>query len=152
MTFQNTEKLFTLAIAREIEANDFYDKAAKTSANASVRAIFAELAGDELSHMELLERLRADPTLPMKMHKPAVDYKVAEEVELPALSIGSVGSARKPLAMKTEQRAMAFYTDMAAQCADAELKRIFLNLADMEAGHKCRLEAVFVDIGFPETF
>jgi rubrerythrin len=34
-----------------------------------------------------------------------------------------------------------------ANCNDAELKTIFQELADMETGHKCRLEAVFVDIG-----
>ena len=86
MNFEETGKLFNLAIAREIEANDFYAKAAKTALDTSVRAIFADLAKDELAHMELLERLRADPTLPMKMHKPTVDYKIAEEVDLPTLS------------------------------------------------------------------
>ena len=152
MNFEETVKLFSIAIAREIEANDFYAKAARTAVDASVRAIFTELAKDELAHMELLERLRADPTLPMKMHKPAVDYKVAEEVDLPMLSTDMKPADAIALAMKTEQRAMEFYAGMATNCADAELKGIFQSLADMEAGHKCRLEALFVDIGFPEAF
>ena len=152
MNFEETGKLFSIAIAREIEANDFYAKAAKTALDASVRAIFLELAEDELSHMELLERLRADPTLPMKMHKPAVDYKVAEEVDLPTLSTDMKPADAIALALKAEQRAMEFYAGMAAKCADVELKGIFQSLADMEAGHKCRLEALFVDIGFPESF
>ncbi|HEY5582773.1 MAG TPA: hypothetical protein VIK56_16725 [Rhodoferax sp.] len=39
MSFEETGKLFNIAIAREIEANDFYAKAAKTALDASVRAI-----------------------------------------------------------------------------------------------------------------
>lgn len=152
MNFEEIRRQFDKAILREIEANEFYAKAAKTATDSGVRAIFTDLAGDELGHMELLERLREDPTLPMKMNKPAVDYKIAEEVDLPRLSIGMKPSEAIALAMKKEQQAMEFYSAMADGSPDGELKRIFQNLADMEAGHKCRLETLFVDIGYPEAF
>jgi hypothetical protein len=32
------------------------------------------------------------------------------------------------------------------------MKDVFNNLANMELGHKHRLETVFVDIGYPEAF
>lgn len=152
MEVEEIRRLFGIAIEREIESNEFYAKAAKASTDASVKAIFADLAKDELGHMELLERFREDPTLPMKMIKPAVDYKVAEEVALPRLSTDMKPADAIALAMKKEQQAMEAYRAMAAQCTDDSLKVIFNNLADMELGHKSRLETLFVDIGYPEAF
>lgn len=152
MDFAETRRLFGIAIEREVEANEFYSKAAKASKDPSVRAIFADLAKDELAHMELLERFREDPTLQMKMKKPAADYHVSEEMDLPAFSADMKPADAIALAMKKEQQAMEFYRGMAAQCSDKELCSIFNSLADMEEGHKCRLETAFVDIGYPEAF
>lgn len=152
MDMEEIRRLFGIAIEREIEANEFYAKAAKSMNDAAVRAIFNDLAKDELGHMELLERFREDPTLQMKMIKPDVDYKVAEEVALPKLSTDMKPADAIALAMKKEQQAMEFYRNMAAQCSDSGLKDIFNNLADMELGHKSRLETLFVDIGYPEAF
>jgi rubrerythrin len=47
---------------------------------------------------------------------------------------------------------MNFYRSLAEATGDAEMKNIFKNLAAMELGHKQRLENVFVEIGYPETF
>ena len=152
MEVEEIRRLFSLAIEREIESNEFYANAAKASTDPSVRAIFTDLAKDELGHMELLERFREDPTLQMKMDKPAVDYKVAEEVALPRLSTDMKPADAIALAMKKEQQAMEAYQRMSAQCNDSGLKDIFNNLANMELGHKNRLETLFVDIGYPESF
>jgi len=152
MDIEEIRRLFGIAIEREIEANAFYVNAAKAVKDKSVRAIFEDLAKDELGHMELLEGFREDPTLQMKMTKPAVDYKVAEEVALPKLTTDMKPADAIALAMKKEQQAMEAYQRMAAQCSDDSLKDIFNNLANMELGHKNRLENLFVDIGYPESF
>lgn len=152
MDNEEIKRLFTLAIEREIEANEFYAKAAKSMKDESVRAIFSDLAKEELGHMELLERFKEDPTLEMKMKKPATDTKVAESVELPKLSTDMKPADALALAMKKEQQAMELYLGMAANCSDSGLEAIFRNLADMELGHKNRLETLFVDIGYPEVF
>lgn len=152
MELEEIRRLFSVAIEREIEANAFYVNAAKAVKDPSVRAIFEDLAKDELGHMELLEGFREDPTLQMKMSRPAVDFKVAEEVALPKLTTDMKPADAIALAMKKEQQAMEGYQRMAAQCSDDSLKDIFNNLANMELGHKNRLENLFVDIGYPESF
>ena len=56
------------------------------------------------------------------------------------------------LAMKKEEEAIVQYTALAEDCPDAEKKKVFLDLAAMERGHKKKMEAAFVDIGYPEVW
>lgn len=146
------EALFSTAIAREIEAYEFYSMVAKTAVDAAVRETFAQLAAEEMGHQELLERFRADASLEMKIQAPAQDYKVAEATELPKLTTSMKPADAIALAMKKEQQAVEFYRGLSASSTDKEVKGIFDNLANMELNHKRRLEDVFVSIGYPESF
>ena len=152
MDAQELTRIFSLATQRELEANAFYGRVAKTAGNAEVKKVFEQLAQEEMGHFELLEKLRIDPTLPMKITAPKQDYKLAEATELPAFSDAMKPADAIALAMKKEQQAVEFYRGLAAAAGDSGIKDIFDNLANMELGHKHRLETVFVDIGYPEAF
>ena len=152
MNTQDIEAAFSMAISRELEANAFYSRAAKSARDVEVKHVFEQLAGDEMGHFELLQQFRADPTISHKMAAPAKDYKLAEAVELPSFSDDMKPRDAIALAMKKEQQAVEFYRDLASLASDAGLKDIFQNLANMELGHKQRLENVFVDVGYPEAF
>jgi rubrerythrin len=145
-------RIFSIATQRELEANAFYTKVAKSSTNSEVKEVFDQLAKEELGHFELLEKLKSDPTMPMKISAPKQDFKVAEATQLPSLDEVSEPKDAIALAMKKEQQAVEFYRDLADTTQDTELKDMFQNLANMELGHKNRLETVFVDIGYPEAF
>ena len=146
------DDLLSTAIAREVEANAFYRQVAERSANPNVRSVFAELAAEELGHKNLLEGVRRDPNLIRRFSAPAADYKVAEATALPALSVDMKPADAIALAMKKEQQAVEFYLDLAARASDSELVKSLNALANMEKGHKTRLEDVFVQIGYPEVF
>ena len=146
------DELLTTAIAREVEANAFYRQVAERSANPDVRSAFSELAAEELGHKNLLEGARRDPNLIKRFSAPAADYKVAEATALPTLSIDMKPADAIALAMKKEQQAVEFYLDLAARASDPELVKSLTALANMEKGHKTRLEDVFVQIGYPEAF
>lgn len=146
------EKIFSIAVGREVEAHEFYKEVEKRVDDESVKAVFKQLAREELEHMELLEKLKADPSMPMKFETPPKDFKVADATDLPELGIDMKPADAIALAMKKEQQAMDFYRTLADAAGEAELKNIFRSLADMELGHKQRLENVFVEIGYPETF
>lgn len=152
MTTQEIERAFSLATQREMEANAFYSRVAKSANDRDVRLLFEQLASDEMGHFELLTRFKADPTLPMKLAAPAKDYKLAEATDLPPFSDNMKPKDAIALAMKKEQQAVEFYRRLAGQATDMGLKDIFDNLANMELGHKQRLENAFVDIGYPESF
>jgi rubrerythrin len=146
------DKLFAIAINREIEAHEFYVSVAKKVRDTAVIEIFSELAQEEYGHMEILEKYRHDPTLEMKMPAPSSDFKIAEATELPRLSIDVKPKDAIALAMKKEQRAVEFYHALAGLTNDSGVRNVFESLANMELGHKHRLETVFVDIGYPEVF
>lgn len=151
MDQQQSEIVFATAITREIEAHEFYRDVAQRAQNAEVKSVFAQLAQEELGHKELLEKFKHDPTMIMQIQAPP-DYKVAEATALPALTLDMRPADAIALAMKKEQQAVEFYQDLEQQATEQELKKIFANLANMELGHKHRLENVFVEIGYPEAF
>jgi len=146
------ERTFSIAVRREIEAYEFYGDVAGRMKDPSVRDIFARLAKEEMGHIELLEGFKCDPSLIMKFEAPRQDFKVAEATELPSLSIEMKPADALALAMKKEQQAVELYRSLAAASTDTGLKSIFENLAGMELGHKQRLESLFIDIGYPESF
>ena len=146
------DNVMSIAIKREIEANEFYTDVAKKMADPEVKKTFTQLAGEEMGHMELLEKFRSDPQMPFKIGAPSNDSKVAEATELPRLSTEMKPADALALAMKKEQQAVEFYRGLSASSTEAGLKATFDNLANMELGHKNRLENLFVDIGYPEAF
>jgi rubrerythrin len=152
MDAQEIQRVFGMATQRELEANAFYLRVAGSAADPEVKKVFTQLAEEEMGHFELLERLKNDPSLPMKIAAPGQDYKLAESMELPPFSDTMKPAEAIALAMKKEQQAVEFYRGLSAGATVSGLKDIFDNLANMELGHKHRLETVFVEIGYPETF
>lgn len=151
MDKQQYEALMEMAISREVEAYEFYQKVSERAQNAQVKGVFAELSQEELGHKDLLTLFKNDPAKVMEIQA-APDYKVAEATELPALSIDMKPADAIALAMKKEQQAVEFYRGLEKNATEPELKAAFANLANMELGHKHRLENVFVQIGYPEAF
>lgn len=146
------DKIFAIAIEREVEANRFYSDVALRAKNAFVKDTFSELAREELGHKELLERFKNDPAVATKLNAPVEDYKIAETEDLSPLSIDMSPRDAIALAMKKEERAVTFYRALSGASTDAEFKDTFLALANMELGHKHRLETLFVNVGYPEVF
>ena len=152
MNSEQIEKLFSIAKNRELEAHQFYLSVSEKVKDPNVKGIFAQLAREEMGHYELLETFRNDPTASMKISAPPTDWKVAEAEELPKLSTDLKPRDAMALAMKKEQQAVEFYRSLSAAATDTETRSMFDNLANMELGHKHRLEKLFVDIGYPEAF
>jgi len=145
------EKLIAIAIKREVESHEFYRDVAARTEDPYIKQIFKDLAAQEMGHRDLLERYRFDSTLAIKFQAPK-DLKIAETVDEPRLSVNMKPVDAIALAMKKEQHALEFYRQLAALCDDEEVKKNYLNLANMEMEHKVRLENTFVDIGYPESF
>ncbi len=152
MNTLEVENIFSIATTREMEANAFYNRAAKSAKDESVRRLFTELAQEEMGHYELLEKLRHDPSFPMRFQAPSSDYRLAEITDLPPFREDMAPRDAIALAMKKEQQAADFYRSLASRASDVSIKDMLANLANMELGHKRRLEDAFVDIGYPESF
>lgn len=139
------------AILGEIEAAEFYADVAAQSENEYIRDLFRSFSREEQRHRQILEGFRQDPKAAVAFEK-VPDFHVSETVEVPALSMDMKPAEAIALAMKKEEAAMRQYNALADACTDPERKKMFLELAAMERGHKAKMETAFVDIGFPEIW
>lgn len=139
------------AIEGEIEAAEFYADVAAHSENTYIKDLFLSFAQEEKRHRQILEGFRRDPSAAVTFEK-VPDFHVSETVDIPSLSMDMKPADAIALAMKKEEAAMQQYNALADVCSDPDRKKLFLELAAMERGHKAKMETAFVDIGFPEVW
>ncbi len=144
-------RIIQFAMENEVSARNFYRDAADKLDDTGLKDIFVRLADEEQDHFDILQNLYNKDSL-AGVFDPAKDYGVAETIEEPALSTDMKPADAFALAMKKEADAMDMYTRLASICHDAAEKNLFLELAEMERGHKQKMENAFVDIGYPETW
>jgi rubrerythrin len=117
----------------------------------NLKKLFEELAGDERKHRSTLENVLSKGVASIHF-APGVDYKVGDAIASPPLSPDLKPLDGLVLAIRKELEAMQLYTRLAAAAADASEKSLFTELANMERGHKSRLEDIYVNMAFPEAW
>ena len=152
MNETDINKLIDFAIAQEHAAFEFYNAAYEKVTNPGVKQLFRELAQDENGHANLLEMYRRNKTVAELFRSQVVDYKIAETQDMPELSINMKPADAIAIAMKREQQAAELYRSLANNAIDKNVKEALESLANMEMGHKHKLENAFVGIGYPEVF
>ncbi len=151
MTPEQFRAIISKAIENEVEAYTYYRTTSEKVKDAYLKKIFADLAGDEKGHREFLQGLLTME--PKRLNIAASkDYKIAESVPTPPLSADLKPIDGIVLAIKKELQAMQMYTQLAAAQADGEQKNLFTDLAAMERGHKARLEDIYTNMAFPESW
>jgi rubrerythrin len=139
------------AIDSEIEASRFYAHVAEMTTNTYLKEMFGNFSQEEQKHRRILEGFRSDPETAIHFEKVA-DFGLSETMAEPTLSADMKPADAIALAMKKEESAMRQYTGLADACNDGSQRKVFLELAAMEREHKTKLEAAFVDIGYPEVW
>lgn len=145
------KKILAMAIENEIEAAEFYQGVYEKTGIANLKSIFGELADEERKHRVMLQGFLDNDSRPLKF-KSSQDYKVAETVEMPRLSLGMKPADAIALAMKKEEEAMNMYLKFAQASDDVKQKEVFENLARMEQSHKVNLENLYTNMAFPEVW
>jgi rubrerythrin len=151
MDAESFDALLLASIAEEIAARDFYTEAARRVKEANVQSIFEQLAREENLHKETLEAFRSNPLARVEFGR-VEDFHVAESEADAVLSFDMGPKEAYQLAMKKEQKAQAIYTRMAEGCRNYEIRSIYLELAEMERGHKTRLEELYINAACPEAW
>jgi rubrerythrin len=151
MKAEDFTQIISQAIEGEIEAYTYYRTVSEKIENAALKDIFIELAGDEKQHRAFLEGIIAKG--PSSLHVvESHDYKVADTLASPPLSIDLKPIDGIILAIRKELDAMQMYTQLAHVAGDPDEKKTFLELAKMERGHKARLEDIYTTMAFPEVW
>jgi rubrerythrin len=140
------------AISNEIEAYRFYREVAEKVEDRFIKQMFEEFAREEQMHRKILEGFRERSDMEIHFtHLP--DFHVSTTLDTPVqLSIDMKPADAIALAIKKEEAAMTHYSHLAEACADPDQRKVFLELAAMERGHKSKMENAFVDIGYPEVW
>ncbi|MCK7508125.1 MAG: ferritin family protein [Desulfobacterales bacterium] len=145
------KKIMSLAIDREVEAFAFYRAVSDKAKDKSIKSIFNELAEEEQKHKRTLEGFLTKA--PEKMHfSESSDYKIVDALPTPPLTADLKPVEGLVIAIKNELEAMQMYTQLANASTDAAQKNVFLELASMERGHKSKLEDIYTNMAFPETW
>ncbi len=151
MKTEDAKKIISTAIDREVEAYTFYRTIADKVKDPALKKLFAELAGEEKQHREFLQGMLSKDVA--KMHFEAKkDYKVANAMPSPPLSADMKPLDGLVVSIKKELEAMQMYTQLAEAQADAAQKKLFMDLAAMERGHKSRLEDIYTGMAFTESW
>jgi len=151
MNMNEYKEIIKQAIANEVEARKFYEDASNTLADPFLKKLFAQLAEEEKKHRDILTKIYTSDTV-QSYFSETRDYKVAETMDEPLLSMDMKPADAFALAMKKEEAAMKQYSEMANLCDDAQKRQVFLDLAAMERDHKLKMESAFVEIGYPEVW
>ncbi len=151
MTPEDYKKIISNAISREVEAYTFYKTVSDKVKDANLKKLFNELAGEETKHREFLQGLLSKDIKALKFSA-TKDYKVGNSIKTPDLTPDMKPIDGLVIAIKKELEAMQMYTALANNSEDPQQKNMFLELASMERGHKARLEEIYVNTAFPESW
>jgi len=146
------DRILDIGIKRETEAHEFYQEVVEKIEDRALKQIFQDLADQELGHKNMLENFKNNPDVQVKMSTPAVDFGLAETIALPELSTEMSPAEAFALAMKKEQQAVEFYRYLASYTNDEEIKKLILEMANMELNHKQMLENAYTDVAYVEAF
>lgn len=151
MKAEDVKKIISTAIDREVEAYTFYRSVADKAKDTVLKDLFAELAGEEKKHREFLQGFLTKDITQMKFTE-GHDYKVGDALPTPDLTPDLKPLEGIVLAIKKELDAMQMYSQLAKAAADTETQLLFSQLANMERGHKTRLEDIYTNMAFPEVW
>lgn len=137
------DEILEFAIAREVEASNFYMALAERVASAEIRRIFEDLAEEELEHKAKLELevMKTGKVLPVpeKVTIPEHDYIISDDQSLLDMDYKDI----LMLGMEKEEASFRTYVNLVAQAKDVECSELLLALAEEEVKHKMRFETEY---------
>jgi len=136
--FRSASDILDYAIAREIEAHDFYLDLAGRAAGPNLRKTVEDFAVDELRHSLRLRAIKAGEAtfIDEEIGHLGIAETVPEVEVHPDMSYVDL----LVLAMNREKAAFRIYTNLASIATKKECHDVLLGLAQEEAQHKLRLE------------
>lgn len=146
-------EIIQIAISNEENAEAFYLEAAGKVKLAHARKALEELAGEEVGHAGFLRNLLKegfDSILEEGNETRLENVKIVDYLTVPELNAYANYQEVLLAAMHREKIAFAFYKSMAELVKEDKLKRVLEKLAEVELGHKRRLENMYEEEYYQE--
>jgi len=142
--FKTINDIIKLATEKEQEAADFYSKAVTIVANPGTKVMLKELAREEEQHAAYLSDIQAGKSSAAVRSKPLPPgMDLSSYLKSEPLSDNSTPQDVMILAIKREDKAIAFYAGQLPVVKGTELYPLFERLLAWEKEHKQRLEAEY---------
>lgn len=139
-----------VALANEMREHEFYRNNAGRTKNVVGKAMFEQIAEEELEHHERLKQLAAvwakeekwPETVPLKVKETVVRDILKDMVKKSAAASESDADDRQALktAIEFEAKGAAFYADLREQVTDPREKAFFDLMAKIEQEHYASLK------------
>lgn len=142
MEFVTLEDVIKFAVEREDTAYKLYKRAAELSTSIAAKKMFEELAQEEAAHKDAFIRIDEDKAENHKLctlPEASIAKYLADVPFLPDMSYSSIIAS----ALKTEENAYQLYKAAAGMTDDPKLQKLLMTFADVELGHRRRLEAIY---------
>ena len=143
----NTVKdALAVAIQKEIDAYKLYMDTAIKVASSGTKKMLEELALQEKGHQKILEKVVLEDSFEgLGANIPQNSLGIAEFLVASEIKANATPQEVLIFAMKEEEKAFNFYTDLKAHFVGTELEGLFDGLAKEEKGHKTKLEQEYED-------
>ncbi len=140
--FVTLDEIIKFAVEREDTAYKLYKRAAELSTSISSRKMFEELAQEEATHKDVFVKIDNDKAESHKLctlPESSIAKYLAEVSFQPDMNYSQIIAS----ALKTEENAYQLYKTAAGMTDDPKLQKVLMNFADVELGHRRRLEAIY---------
>ena len=150
MTDELAELLDT-AIYKEIAAQAFYIAGQGKTQDPAARALMKELAEEELKHSQWLTNLKEKGLEKQDWRQEKIPNLGLSEYLTGGDTVEGAGLQETlTFAIKREQQAAEFFSQMTAVMRDESAKNLCQRLTDEELKHKLRLETLYDDLFYGE--
>jgi rubrerythrin len=142
MKFVTLDDVVKFAIEREDTAYRLYKQAAELSTSVSAKKMFEELAQEEATHKDVFIKIDEDKA---ESHKLCTlpESSIAKYLADVPFRDNLTYSEILAFALKTEENAYQLYKTAAGMTDDPRLQKVLMNFADVELGHRRKIEAIY---------
>ena len=143
------DEILNRAIGKEEEASSNYQSMAKRASNPGTQTMFRELAKEEEKHRTILTKWKSGrfPGCPASSLAEVSGIGEGRDIKFDR---DLTPEEAMRLAIREEERAVAFYGSLAKGLEDAEARCLAERLAAEEEGHRSKLEKLLEEEIFQE--
>ena len=142
--FITLDDVIKFAIEREDTAYKLYKRAEELSTTIAAKKMFAELAAEEATHKDVFSKIDVEKAEHHKLctiPEASIAKYLSDVPFRPDMSYQEILT----FALKTEENAYQLYKAAAGMTEDEKLQKVLMNFADVELGHRRRLEVIYED-------
>ena len=144
MKFVTLDEVIKFAVEREETAYRLYKRAAELSTSIASKKMFEELAAEEATHKDVFSKIDEEKAESHKLCK-LPESSIAKYLADVTFRADLTYSEILAYALKTEENAYQLYKAAAGMTDDPRLQKVLMSFADVELGHRRRIETIYED-------